>query len=253
MSRFIIDPNEKFPQLVRAPVLEAVIHWEADPSKPLDQLTLREELTRRLPDYPVILPQHGIELKAIEQPDGISEVSHQIQWGGFRLENELGSVAQFTQTGIAFSKVKTYESWETFKAEALRFWHIFVEIAEPVAINRLGVRFINRIVLGHDESISTYLKAESHRLSGLELSSQTFFYQDTYPIPSYPYQVNWVRTVQSAPNGQQSLIVDIDVFTTQQFTGDGEILNLKLCEMRWLKNKIFFDNITNTALDKFRD
>jgi phage baseplate assembly protein W len=29
MFRFIIDLNEKFPQLVRAPVLEAVIHWEA--------------------------------------------------------------------------------------------------------------------------------------------------------------------------------------------------------------------------------
>ena len=54
MSRFTIDHDEKFPQLVRSPILEAVIHWEAYPSKPLDQATLGEELAKRFPDYPVI-------------------------------------------------------------------------------------------------------------------------------------------------------------------------------------------------------
>lgn len=252
MSRFIIDHNEKFPQLVRSPILEAVIHWEAHPSKPLDQAILGEELTKCFPDYPIIQPQHGIEIKATGTLDGMSQVSHQIQWNGFRLDNESeGYVAQFIPTGLVFSKVKIYESWETFKTEALRFWNTFVEIAEPTAINRLGVRFINRIVLEQGESISTYLMAESHRLSGLELSSHSFFYQDTYPIPNYPYQVNWVRTIQPAPEGEQILIVDIDIFTTEQFTGDHENLSIKLGEMRWLKNKIFFSNITTTALNNF--
>jgi len=46
------------------------------------------------------------------------------------------------------------------------------------------------------------------------------------------------------------LIVDIDVFTNE-VSSIQEDLNKQLAEMRWLKNKIFFSNITDTALNNF--
>jgi len=48
----------------------------------------------------------------------------------------------------------------------------------------------------------------------------------------------------------QALILDIDVFLTE-IANDQENLNQKLAEMRWLKNRIFFNNITDTALNNF--
>ena len=253
-AQFALNLNEEFPNLTNSPILEAVIHWEAHSSKPLEQILLKEELTKRLPEYPIIKPQYGIEARIGWTPDDTSQFSQRTQWDGFRLEDSpTNYVAQFTHTGIAFSRVKSYESWENFKTEALRVWDVFVELAEPKTIRRLGVRFINRILLKQDESISTYLTSEPYRLSGLEISPKSFFYQDTYLVSNYPYQINLVRTIQPEQSGagsEKALIVDIDVFTNE-VSSIRENLNQQLAEMRWLKNKIFFSNITETALNNF--
>ena len=253
-SQFALNLNEEFPNLTNSPVLEAVIHWDAPSSKPLEQISLKEALTKYLPEYPTIQTQHGIEVKIEDTPDDMSQLSQRMQWNGFRLEDAPANyVAQFTHTGIAFSRVKSYESWENFKNEALRVWDVFVELAEPKTTRRLGVRFINRMLLKQDESISTYLRSEPYRLSGLEISPKSFFYQDTYQVAGHPYQINLVRTIQPNQTGtgsEQALIVDIDVFTNE-VSSIRNNLNQQLAEMRWLKNKIFFSNITETALNNF--
>ena len=256
-SRFTIDFNEKFPRLEHSPSIEAVIHWQANPSKILNQATLMDELSRSLPDYPMCEPQHGIEI-AFGTPDGTSGVSHRTQWNGFRIQDEKQHVAQFTPTGAVFSRLEPYEEWESFQAEAMRFWDIFLEVAVPTTIQRLGVRYINRIVLKSGENPSNYLKIMPSALTGLELPTESFFYQDTYQIPGYPYYVNWVRTIQAQPitsvdYQHPALIIDIDVFTTNQLiASDRESLVKHLHEMRWIKNKIFFSCITQTALEEFR-
>jgi uncharacterized protein (TIGR04255 family) len=256
-NTFTIDFKEEFPSLERAPSIEALIHWQASPSKVLDQATLRDELTRRLPDYPICQPQHGIEI-AFGSPDGTSEVSHRNQWNGFRIQDENHHVAQFTQTGVVFSRLEPYEKWKSFQAEAMRFWDIFLEVAVPTTVQRLGVRYINRIVLKSGENLSTYLKIKPSAIADLELPTESFFYQDTYQIPGYPYYANWVRTIQSQPSASvdyqhPALIIDIDVFTTSEIiASDRESLIKHLHEMRWIKNKIFFSCITQTALEEFR-
>ncbi len=74
-----------------------------------------------MPEYPTIQAQHGIEVNIENAHDDMSKLSQRMQWNGFRLEDAPANhVAQFTDTGIAFSRVKSYESWENFKTEALR-------------------------------------------------------------------------------------------------------------------------------------
>jgi len=252
----IIDVNETFPQLRRSPLIEAVIHWQAHATKELEPETLKAELTQRLPDYPAIQTQyeHGIHVETPLQPDGssaASAVEHRTQWIGFRLENESKNrVIQFTQTGIAISSVGNYESWETFHQEALNLWSLFNELTEPRIINRLGVRYINKILIEEKETPSTYLKTVQQSNFNLPLQRDTFFYQDTYKIPNQPYSINWACTQQSEAN-QQFLIVDIDVFTSPLPDIEKSSLIKHLNKIRWLKNKIFFNSITDIALEKF--
>jgi uncharacterized protein (TIGR04255 family) len=48
------------------------------------------------------------------------------------------------------------------------------------------------------------------------------------------------------------VIIDIDVFTKQDFSANpADILDKFLSEMRWLKNKIFFQSITSKAKEMF--
>jgi uncharacterized protein (TIGR04255 family) len=48
------------------------------------------------------------------------------------------------------------------------------------------------------------------------------------------------------------LILDIDVFTTEPFAYDLATVIRQLGEMRWLKNKMFFGNLTSQAVERFR-
>jgi uncharacterized protein (TIGR04255 family) len=89
----------------------------------------------------------------------------------------------------------------------------------------------------------------------LDLPFQGFMHHDTLAVPEHPYAMNVIRTIQPPQaNGHAgtALILDIDVFTTQGFELDDEILRRRLLEMRWLKNKAFFGSITEKALEMFR-
>ncbi len=125
-SQFSINLSEKFPSLTNSPILEAVIHWESHASKSLEQISLKESLTSYLPEYPIIHGQYGVEVEIKDSVDNASQLSQRMQWNGFRLEDDTANyVAQFTHTGVAFSRVKSYEDWESFKNEALRVWDVF--------------------------------------------------------------------------------------------------------------------------------
>lgn len=255
MSKITIDLNEKFPTLKVAPSIEAAIHWVAPAGKKLNPEALRAELTQRLPDYPILQPQQDIQM-GMGVPEGSPECVQRVQWNGFRLQDAQNHhVMQFMPNGVVFSRLEPDEQWETFTAEALRIWQLFLELAEPKIIERLGVRHINRIPLENSEQPSTYIKMEPHALLGLNISPENFFYQDTYHVPDYPYSIHWVRTIQSPQQSvslsHKALIVDIDIFTTQLLQLDQDALTQRLQEMRWLKNKIFFSSITETALERF--
>ncbi len=146
------DQGEDYPNLPRAPIVEAVIHWLAQPGKQLDPDRLRQDLSDRVPDYPICQPQQGLDISATGGPGGASEVVHRTQWNGFRLKrDDEPFVAQFTPSGVVFSRLAPYDKWESFEQEGMRFWDLFVELAEPILVKRLGVRFINQIRLGEGE------------------------------------------------------------------------------------------------------
>lgn len=215
---FSIDLNENFPHLTAAPIIEAVIHWQAHAGRTLEPEALKAELIQRLPDYPICQPQQDLQIAVSTANDGSSEAFHRTKWNGYRLQDEQNChVAQFTPTGVVFSRLEPYETWNSFQDKALRFWDIFLELAEPTVIHRLGVRYINRIYLADDELPSSYLESIPPAPPELGLTTESFFHQDTYRVPRYPYHINWVRTIQPAGSelaDGRSLIVDVDVFTT---------------------------------------
>ncbi|MDJ0730046.1 MAG: TIGR04255 family protein [Crocosphaera sp.] len=246
-----IDVNEQFPCLTRSPFIEATIDWQTHANKQLVPETLKTQLNQRLSDYPSIQPSYNLKVQASGYSDGTSEVEHKTQWNGFRLQNHDNNfVIQFTQTGLVVSNIEMYESWQTFSQEALRLWAIFQELAEPTIINRLGVRYINKISLQAGENPLTYLKKVPEHNFNLPLTRESFFVRDTYKVPNYPYGINWVCTEQSQVT-QRFLIVDIDVFISEILELEESTLTNYLNEMRWLKNKIFFNSITDFALKNF--
>ena len=250
-KEFTIDLNESFPHLSRAPIVEAVIHWQTAIGKVLEKSQLNDELTKRFPNYDCQQQQVSLaEFKG--SPDGV-EMSTRAKWDGFRLNGKADAehnVVQLKQNGVIFSRVKHYDRWETLEAEALRFWEAFVSLAEPPIIERLGVRFINQVSLGKTNGPNV-LKRIPPLPEGMGLSRDSFFHQDTLRVSGSPYQINWIRTVQQTLENERVLIVDIDVSMTQVEPAGRDALKKHLAEMRFLKNKLFFSCVTESALKQF--
>jgi uncharacterized protein (TIGR04255 family) len=260
-QEFDFNLDETFPPLESAPIVEAVIHWLAKPSKTLEALELKNQLAERLPDYPQILAEHDVRiafqttlnLGSAEPP---KKTERHATWRGFRLTStDNAQIVKFNSEGVSVSRLAPYGKWETFVNEGLRMWDMFLELAEPLEVQRLGVRFINRINLPDAGSFQDFLANPPKCLEPLGLPLYTFLYQSTHDVPGYPYRIRAAQTVQppSPPQRERhGLVVDIDVFTTTALPAREANLTDHLARMRWLKNKTFFSLVSKRAIKSFQ-
>jgi uncharacterized protein (TIGR04255 family) len=233
-----IDLTETFPHLERAPIVEAVIEIRTRVESPWEESALKEQSKAKLPDYPKIFSQsefrHEMKMKPGQPPE---QILRDLGWKGLRLQSADGRyIAQFNRDGFIFSRLQPYESWEQFKEEAMRLWKMHAELAKVLEVQRLGVRFINRITLPVGEvRLEDYLLVPPQTPGELDLQIMGFFHQD-----------NLLVTLGSDGGG---LILDIDVFTTEPFQQRADDIEKYLAEMRWLKNKVFYSSLTKEALE----
>lgn len=254
LTDFKIDLSETFEHLPNAPIVEAVIHWRARSGKKLVPDTLLEELRAKLPDYPNSQRQHELGVDTEFSPEG-SSIRQYHDWHGFRFETaDKKHVAQFTRNGFVFSRLKPYQDWKQFEAEAQRLWRVYCELAEPSEVERLGVRFINLIAPVNMADLDALLAVPPRSPDRMRLPLKGFMHQSAFDIAGYPYNLNVIQTIQppSSPQSEAfSLILDLDVFTTAP-TGLSEVAN-RLPQMQWIKNKAFFSFLTGKAIARFKE
>jgi uncharacterized protein (TIGR04255 family) len=245
-----------FPHLARAPIVEALIHWQALAQRWPAMQDLKEELVRRFPDYTTVRPQHELRHHVALAPEGPGSGSS-VTWQGFRLiSREERYVLQFLRGGVVFSRLAPYEDWARFETAAWPCWEAFVELCAPAGVQRIGVRFINRMVLRKRRKPSHYLANMPKPPKGSGLRTESFLYQERYRVPETPYNVNVVRTRQpssGAHDEDDAVILDIDVSTEQPVGLETEPMRAQLAEMRQLKNQVFFHSITPRAIREFQE
>jgi len=244
---FTFDLNESFPRLARAPIVEAVIHWQARAQSKLEPEALDAALAGRLSQYPKREPIQQVELlAAISEKDAFPLVKHSRGWQGIRVKSDDGRyVIQFTRDGLVFSRAQEYEHWEPFVKSAMEAWRAYLEIAAPLETQRLGVRFINHFATATPESLRDFLVEPPTCPSNLPLKE--FVYQSTFAVPGQTFGVRVIKVMQpSMPDLRPSsgLFLDIDVFTTKAIANEPAALDEALVAMRWLKNKVFFTLLT---------
>ena len=249
---FKIDLSESFPLLTRAPIIEAVMGVTARAEATWDESAVSEQFKLRLPDYPVFQShreiRHEFKLAADAQPE---QAVHDMGWRGLRCESaDKLHVVQFNRDGFTFSRLKPYQSWEQFHQEGLRLWELYNEIAQPSEIQRIGLRFINRIEFSQDEvKLEDFLENPPKTPRGMDVPFEGFLHHNTLTVPGHSYGINVIQTVQPSQGAEAwGVILDIDVFTTEPIA-NRNTLEQHLTKMRWLKNKVFFGSITTKTLE----
>jgi len=241
MNHLEIDTKRQFPNLPRAPIVEAVVHWQAPPTKQLEQNTLQQKLGEAFDDYSMHF-QVNQEVGVSGNP-GSFEVKQRTNWEGLRLnspkEGQAKFVCQFLKTGVVFSQLAPYQDWQQFIEEAKRFWDKYVELAEPTSVSPLTVRYISQVPVHSPADVGNCIQEVCAPLSGMGLEADHFFHQDSIQLANQPYKINVIRAVQPATDKSANLIVDISVSTTSVLE-NLDVVDDKLEELRFIKNEVFF-------------
>lgn len=238
-----IDHNEEFGTLANAPIVEAVLHWHAVATTDFFDSNFTENLQTAFTEYQCE-NQQSLSTGITGNQQGIN-VSHKTTLHGARLTSHDGRfVCQFIRDGVVFSQLKPYADWNSLIAEARKFWIHFQQVAAPNEITRLAVRYISQIPVENARGANSYIENVCQPLSAITLSADEYFHQDTIKLENYPYSINLVRAVQSSPNQQKHLLVDISAYTRQQLGIDSDI-ETTLEDLRFIKNKVFFTLMNN--------
>ena len=90
------------------------------------------------------------------------------------LQEDEGAMVQVGPNLVAVNHLKPYSNWETFKQMIARSLEAYKKVADPQAINRIGLRYINRIEIPDQRKveIEDYVLAvpqvpRTHLINGL--------------------------------------------------------------------------------------
>jgi uncharacterized protein (TIGR04255 family) len=257
-QKFKIDISEKFPHLPHAPIVEAIIEIRARAEKGWEESAVRSYFEPKLSSYAYLDAQrffeHQVKMQVGQAPE---QTLKDLGLKGVRFQStDKLHIVQLNRDGFAFSRLQPYADWDQLSKEAMRLCHIYLEFARPTEVQRIGVRFINRIQLSLGQvDLDDYIQRGPQPPRALDVPFAGFMHYDTLGIPGYSYAINVIRTIQVSPQPQKggaALILDIDVFTTHPFDLSAGAVERRLPEMRWLKNKVFFGSVTDQTLKTFQ-
>lgn len=174
---------------------------------------------------------------------------------GFSLtELEGPRIVQFREDRVTVSHVGAYGTWEDLEADSSVAFGRFVGAASPVALKRIGARFINRIPMHDDDSFERLLTIPPQTIAELGSAKVTDFVRRQI-ISGLDMGFTGLLTVATvAPTPEEStnaILVDVDVFKEGAFSIVFDELRQQLATMRKIKNAVFFGSLTESALEPF--
>ena len=249
-----IDFSETFPHLSKAPIVEAVIDFRALPTTPCEQGQFEAYFRKEFTDFPAFQVHNQVNYHLKAQSGNQPEVVQPTSWWqglAFHSADKL-RIAQCQRDGFSLSRLPGYPKWEEFASEALNLWSKYAALTKPIEIQRIGVRFINRIPIPvHAGDLSDYLINAPKAWDSFPVPFASFVHSDTFSVPDTNYLIHVVRALQppDTTSDLPAIILDTDISTRSPSSTDPKVLETRLREMRWLKNKVFFASIAKKLQD----
>lgn len=162
-------------------------------------------------------------------------------------------IIQSRLNGFAYSALAPYDRWETFSAEAWEHWNNYRQVAKPIKVTRIGVRYVNRIDIPDPGiEIKDYLRTAVDVSPYLPQSIAGYFLQVVVPLSRFNAIATIVSTIVPPPTeNQTSLVIDIDTWRSVDIslvdTGGDEEITSALGTLRQAKNYAFEACITDAT------
>lgn len=196
-----------------APITEAVIDLRVTLPQGATLAALAAVHTSIAADYP---NQEALLVVQGEMTAGASvgATASQTQIGFGYASGDRKQIVQARLDGFSFSRLAPYEHWERFRDEAKRLWKIYQAAIHPTLINRLAVRYINRLDLPLPiKDFKDYLRVFPEVPSDLSKSLSGYFMQLQIPKPEVEATLLLNQAIiPTSSDSVVSVLLDIDLF-----------------------------------------
>lgn len=238
----------------KPPVVESIIHLSfVDIAKP-------EMLKKFVKQFDVSYPQQepltGYDV-ALNTTGGSATLTQLSQ--GYRLQSlDQSEVLLAFHDGFAVARLAPYVGWEHLRDLTKTAWSLWRKAISNSTPKRIGVRYVNRIDIPLDNSakieIDDYLNFSPRVPKYSKYPLVGFLAQATSPTDVEHWSVSTTSYVLSpAPLlGFVSVVLDIDVFRTDELPPrEGDLWEC-IESVRSLKNTIFEACITDASRKLFK-
>lgn len=176
---------------------------------------------------------------------------------GFVYKNENNQeLTQFKLDGFSYHNLKAYPGWPVFFENAMYAWQKYKKCRKKHEIIRLGLRFINLITIPKScEQLSDYFAVDMHFPANGKLGDVKQFqyrYVADFPDIGCDSTVNFVQQPISTSDDGKIFILDIDI-SMKELPENMNNVTLEKCfgKMRQVKNRVFFNHLTDKTVEMF--
>lgn len=247
----LLSPSGK--HYPKAPITEAVIDLrvELPPEVSADALDLAHKGEEGR--YPIVEPLMSSVGQMVFGPQASASASSTPMGFLFRSDDNK-QIYQARLDGFTISRLAPYGRWEEFCPEGRRLWHSYRSVARPNKVVRAAVRYINLINIPLPVSaLKDYLRTFPQVSADLPQDLRGYFMQLTLPLPEISGNAIINETIiESASPTVLSMVLDIDIFRTQDLPAAEDDLWALLEQFRHVKNNVFEACITDEARKLFR-
>ncbi len=244
-------------QLERAPIVEAILDIHCDLPPKINRGSFQSAAQRVFADsYPefrtAFLAQHELAIEPGKQPRA---AVHQSVRGFQALSRDKKQIVQSRFDGYSFNRLAPYTSLDDYLPEMKRCWEVYRNFAEPVVVRRLGLRYINRVLLpltnGRVE-IDQYIRSGPTLpppSNGMKLTLSGFMHHHQVTESVTGNQANIILAAQPTENDKLPVVLDIEAFRQVKMSPmDWTAFVPIIASLRTLKNQLFRFTLTETCL-----
>jgi uncharacterized protein (TIGR04255 family) len=241
-------------RLARAPIVEALVEFRVERGEgPLEAALarLKDDLTD---SYAVWHHQFDIRGTVHVSEHGVASTHKKTPQGWLGWSASRDRCVTLALDRFAFSRLHPYSSWEELRDEARGLWERYRDAMRPVRVRRIGVRYINRILVPQGAMLEDYFLTFPKVSDRLPQAVTDVAMRLVLPRPEDGATVILQQVQEQRPDSDPivAIILDVDAGAGGGCPADAESPWLIAENLRRIKNETFFGSMTEIALEMFR-
>lgn len=245
--------NDTFPPLNNPPIVEAILDIDCDMPPTFDLTNIKAEAYKVYRNrYPVIRPQnlleHKISVDHIETKEGLQ---------AYRFVNEdQTQLVQIRLQGFSFNRLQPYTALDDYFQEIETTWKEFVQITQPIQLNSIRLRYINRIDLPFERGaieLNDYFKVVPQLPDEENMQYENFITQSDIRDKLTGHNAKIILSTQQKQNHPLVCLLDITAISRSQVeVNDWGSILVAIESLRQLKNRIFYNTLSDKCLQLYQ-